>query len=422
MSLRPRSTSIPRHVAITGLGAVSPSGESVDAVWDAALAGVRPFTLLDHFPTEGLLNRVVARVRVGWEEKLSSSIRFRYDRHSWFALDAAEQALRDSGLDRDRVDPTRIGVAMGTAHGPIAVLEDQWSDLLDVPAADWTEHMSAYLMPQISMNTACAIVAILHNLQGPSIGVATACAAGASALGEAADAIRLGRADVMVAGAAEAAITRTAYYGYAKIGAMSRRNHDPEGALRPFDVDREGFVMGEGAAVLLLEEYEHARARGARIYGMLTGYGAASDSHHLTNMHPDGRGVQAALRGALSDAGIGPEAVDLVNAHGSSTRVNDLIESRALRQVMGAHRPMVQSTKSITGHLMGAAGSIEALLTVLQMYKGIVLPTVNCDEQDPECDVDLLLGAPREQRVRVALTSSAGFGGPDATVVIEEAP
>ena len=411
----------PRQVAVTGLGVVSPSGFSVEEVWNNALAGVRPFHLLTQFPTEGLLNQVVADIPESWEKRLPSSVRFRYDRHAWFALDAASQALKDSGLDMDRMDPTRAGVVMGTAHGPVAALEAQWLELAHLPLTEWTEMMGAYLMPHSSLNTACAATAIIHNLQGPSIGIATACAAGASALGEAADAIRLGRAEVMVAGAAEAAITRTAFYGYAKIGAMSRRNHDPEGALRPFDRDRDGFVMGEGAAVFVLEELEHARARGAKIYAMLTGYGAASDSHHLTNMHPDGRGVQAGLRGALRDAGLETTDIDLVNAHGSSTRVNDLIESRALRAVMGAHRPLVQSTKSLTGHLMGAAGAIEALFTVLQIHRGVVLPTANCEHQDPECDVDVLTGDPREMRIRAALTSSAGFGGPDATIAFEEA-
>ena len=422
MSARSSERSDRRRVAVTGLGVVAPSGDDVNAVWSAALAGHRPFRALDQFPTDGLTNRVVAAVPADWEARLPSSVRFRYDRHAWFALAAASEALADSGLELSRLEPTRIGIAMGTAHGPIAVLEEHFRSLADVPVTDWTDRLSAYLMPQVSLNTACAIVAIQHNLQGPSIGVATACTAGASAIGEAADAIRLGRADAMVAGAAEAAITRTAYYGYAKIGAMSERNHDPKGALRPFDVDRDGFVMGEGAAVLLLEEFEHARARGARIYAMLTGYGAASDSYHLTNMHPEGRGVQAALRGALRDAGLAPEDVDLVNAHGSGTRVNDSIESRALRHVLGARRPMVQSTKPYTGHLMGAAGSVEALFTVLQIHRRIVLPTLNCDAQDPECDVDLLTGSPREQHVRIALTSSAGFGGPHATLVLEAVP
>jgi len=422
MSTRTKRLSAPRQVAITGLGVVSPSADDVPSLWEAALAGVRPLRIVDRFPTDGLPARIAGQVRDGWEECLASSIRFRYDRHAWFALDAANEALKDSGVDLDRMDRTRAGIVMGTAHGPLAALEDEWRELRDIPESEWSESMSAYLMPQASLNTACAVVAIAHGLQGPSVGIATACAAGASALGEAEGAIRLGRADLMVAGGAEAAITRTAYHGYCKIGAMSERNHDPEGAPRPFDVHRDGFVMGEGSAVLILEELEHAKARGARIYAMLSGYGAASDSHHLTNMHPEGQGVQAGLRGALADAGLAAEAVDLVNAHGSSTRVNDAVESRALRSVLGSHRPIVQSTKPYTGHLMGAAGTVEALFTVLQMHKRVMLPTVNCAEQDPECDVDVYTGDPVDRRIRVALTSSAGFGGPDATILLEEAP
>jgi len=422
MSIRPFSGNGPRRVAVTGLGAVTPGGHDVPSIWKAALAGVRPFKPIDRFPTDNIPTKICAPVADGWENKLPSSVRFRYDRHSWFAKVAADEALVDSGIDLKKTDLTRVGVVMGTAHGPLAMLEEQWSALQDVPEQLWAEQMSAYLMPQASLNTACAIIAILHELQGPSVGIATACAAGASALGEAADAIRLGRADVMLAGAAEAAITRTAFHGYGKIGAMSERNHDPEGALRPFDINREGFVMGEGAAVLVLEEYEHAKARGARIYAMLTGYGAASDSHHLTNMHPEGRGVQAALRMAIRDAGIANEQVQLVNSHGSSTPVNDLIESKALRAVLGAHRPNVQSIKPYTGHLMGAAGSIEALFTVLQMHHGVVLPTPNCVDKDPACDVDVYVGDPREERVDVALTCSAGFGGPDACIVLEATP
>lgn len=408
-----------RRVAITGLGVVAPSGTCVRAVWQGALAGHRPFRAVDQFPTEGLANRVVAAVAPGWEDGLPTTVRFRYDRHAWFALAAAQEALADAGLPLGQLDPTRIGVAMGTAHGPVAAMEAQWLSLSGADRADWTEQMGAYVMPQASLNTACAAIAILHGLQGPSVGIATACAAGTSALGEAAGAIRLGRADVMLAGGAEAAITPALFHGYAKIGAMSRRNADPEGALRPFDRDRDGFVMGEGAAVLLLEELAHARARGARIYAMLAGYGAASDSFHLTNMHPEGRGVQAALRGALRDARLGPDDVDLINAHGSSTRVNDLTEAKALRAVFGARRCPVQSTKSLTGHLMGGAGAIEALLTVLQIHHGVALPTANCADPDPACDVDVLTGDPRPMRIRAALSSSSGFGGPNATVVLQ---
>jgi 3-oxoacyl-[acyl-carrier-protein] synthase II len=339
----------------------------------------------------------------------------RNDRYTHFGFVAAKQAYADSGLSPDRVDPDRIGVVVGSGIGGMATFETQHKRLLE----GGPRKVSPFTIPALIGNMCSGLVAIELGARGPNFGVVSACATATHALGEAFHMIRRGDADVMVAGGAEAAITPFAYASFCSMKAMSTRNDDPATACRPFALGRDGFIMGEGAGVLVLESLSHARARDARIYCELVGYAATADAFHITQPDPEGKGLSMAMRRALAGAGVAPGEVDYVNAHGTSTPYNDKFETLAIKRVFGDHarRFAVSSTKSMTGHLLGAAGGIESIISIKTIESGMVAPTINLHEPDPECDLDYVPNQARALKARVVLSNNLGFGGQNAAIV-----
>jgi 3-oxoacyl-[acyl-carrier-protein] synthase II len=407
-----------RRVAVTGLGTVNPLGRDPAAFWEACLAGRSGVGEIRSFDASPLRTRIAAEV-CGFDPEAHMDRRLarRLDRYGQFFLVAAGQALADAGLAYGEDDPAaeRAGVAVGSGIGGILTFQQE----MDAMRQRGYDRVSPYAIPQIICNMAGGQVSIDHHLYGPSLCAVTACAASANALGDAAEVIRRGDADVMVAGGAEAAIGEFALAGFGQARALSTRNHDPAGASRPFDSGRDGFVMGEGAAALVLEEESHARARGAAVYGVLAGYGMSSDGYHITLPRPGGAGAARAMRQALRSASLVPADIDYINAHGTSTPVNDAAETAAIKAVFGegAYAVPVSSTKSMTGHLLGGAGALEALVCLLAIRDGIVPPTINHQTPDPVCDLDYVPNKARRLPVRAAMSNSFGFGGHNVTLV-----
>jgi 3-oxoacyl-[acyl-carrier-protein] synthase II len=406
-----------RRVVITGLGCVSPVGHSAEESWQAVLAGrsgVGPLTLFD---SEGLPVRIAAEVK-GFDplRYMDRKEARKMDRFSQFAVAAAQEAVENAALEPTDADRHRIGVLIGSGIGGIATLEREIRTGLE---KGW-DRLSPFFIPMMICDMASGQVSIRFGLAGPNSCVVTACATGTNAIGDAAAIIRRGDADAMLAGGAEAAVTPSSVGGFAACRALSTHNEAPEKASRPFDALRDGFVIGEGSAVLVLEELERAKARGARILAELTGYGMSADAFHITQPAPEGEGAVRAMAAALRDAGIRPEQVGYVNAHGTSTGPNDRNETAALKTVFGEHayRMPVSSTKSMTGHLLGAAGAIEAMFCVQALRDGVVPPTINQENPDPECDLDYVPNVKREHRAEIAVSNSFGFGGHNATLVL----
>ncbi|GAU68949.1 putative 3-oxoacyl-[acyl-carrier-protein] synthase II [Streptomyces sp. NBRC 110611] len=401
-------------VAVTGIGLVTPGGVGVGPSWAAACDGL-PTAALDP-ALEGNPVRLACRVPGFDADGLLGARRaYRLDRFVQFALVAAHEALADSGLDPRSWDGARVGVVLGCADGGPGTVEQQHDVLRDRGAAK----VSPLLLPMQLPNMLAGQTAMEFGATGPNLVVATACASGATAIGTARDLLALDRCDVVLAGGSEAMITPLVMAGFAQMGALSLREDDPSAASRPFDADRDGFVAGEGAGVLVLERTADARARGAGVRGRIVGYGATADAHHMTSPHPEGAGVEQALRAALADAGADPADVQHVNAHGTSTPLNDLVEARALSRVLTG-RPLVTSTKGVTGHLLGAAGAVEAAFSVLAVEQGVVPPTANLSRLDPRMDIDVAR-ARTGTRVELALSNSCGFGGQNATLAIAAA-
>ncbi|HTE18961.1 MAG TPA: beta-ketoacyl-ACP synthase II [Armatimonadota bacterium] len=407
-----------RRVVITGLGCVSPVALSAEESWQAVLAGksgVAPITLFDTsaYP-----------VTIGAEVKGFDPLQYvdrkearKMDRFTQFAIAAAQEAVTSAGLEATRETGHRIGVMIGSGIGGIATLERE----IRVGQEKGPDRLSPFFIPMMICDMASGQVSIRFGFGGPNSCVVTACATGTNAIGDATAIIRRGDADAMVAGGAEAAITPMGLGGFAACRALSTRNEEPTRASRPFDGERDGFIMGEGAAVLVLEELEHARARGAQILAEVVGYGMSADAFHITMPSPDGEGAVRAMRHALREAEIEPEQVDYINAHGTSTVPNDKTETAAVKAVMGEHayRTPMSSTKSMTGHLLGAAGAIEAMFCVQAIRDGQLPPTINLENPDPACDLDYVPNVKREHTVNVALSNSFGFGGHNATLVIQ---
>ena len=407
-----------RRVVITGLGAVTPLGHTARETWEAAKAGVcgiAPITLYDHSAQKvSLAGEVKEFDPSGVLEK--KEIR-RMDRFAQFAVTAAAEAMAHSGLDLEREDRARIGVALSSGIGGIGTLQTS----CETGQSRGFDRVSPFFIPMVITNLAAGHIAIRFGLHGMCICPVAACAGGANAVGDAFRHIRDGYAEVMVAGGAEASITPLAMGGFTSMSALTDAS-DPSRASIPFDKERSGFVMGEGAAVLILEELEHARARGAQILGEITGYGATCDAYHITAPDPEGAWSAACMEQALADAGLAPEAVDYINAHGTSTPLNDSGETAAIRRVFGAHadRLMVSSTKSMTGHLLGASGAVEAALCVLALKDGFVPATINYQVPDPACDLDIVPNEGREADIRCAISNSLGFGGHNACLVFQK--
>jgi 3-oxoacyl-[acyl-carrier-protein] synthase II len=405
-----------RRVVVTGLGAVASLGHEVDAFWAGLLAGRSGVDRVSLFDPTPYASHVGAEVR-GWDaaDHMDPKEARRNDRYTHFGFVAAKQACRDAGLEMGREDPDRVGVMIGSGIGGMYTYESQ----LKVLAERGPRKISPFTIPSLIGNMCSGLFAIELGARGPNFGVVSACATGTHALGEAAHAIRRGDVDVMVAGGSEAAITPFAYASFCAMKAMSTRNDEPRRASRPFDRGRDGFVMGEGAGVLVLESLEHARARGARIYCELAGYAATCDAYHITQPDPEGKGLSMAMRRALAAAGLEPSAIDYINAHGTSTPYNDKFETLAIKRVFGDHarRVAISSTKSMTGHLLGAAGGIESVICVRALTAQAIPPTINLDDPDPDCDLDYVPGQAREARLRAVLSNNLGFGGQNSSIV-----
>jgi 3-oxoacyl-[acyl-carrier-protein] synthase II len=409
---------VKRRVVITGLGAISPIGLDVAECWSNAVAGrsgIRRITLLDPAP---YTTQIAGEVHGFEAEKfLDRKLAARSDRYTQFAIVAAKEAYASAGLGNGSVDPDRLGVIIGTGIGGLGTMEAEHSKALE----KGVDRISPFFCPMMIGNMACGRVAIELNARGINFATVTACATSGHAIAAAMDAIRLGRADAILAGGAEAPITMMGLGGFCSLKALSTRNDDPLTASRPFDRDRDGFVMSEGASVIVLEDYEAAVKRGAPILAEMLGAGMTCDAYHITAPAEGGEGSARAMVLAMKDAGITPEEVDYINAHGTSTELNDSGETQAIKTALGedrAHRIMVSSTKSVTGHMLGAAGAIELVFTVLAMREGIVPPTATLVNPDPTCDLDYVPGEARSASVRYALSNSFGFGGHNVSLAV----
>lgn len=405
-----------QRVVVTGIGMVTPVGNDMPTTWASLLSGRSGMGLITQFDHSEFKVHIAAEVKdfdpLRYVDKQTAR---RMDRFLHFATAAAVEALADAGFEMSQNDPRRVGVAIGSGIGGVHTLLEQQQVLLD----KGPRRVSPFAVPGLMLNSASAHVSIMIGARGPNLALATACATGTHAVGEAAEIIRRGKADVMITGGSEAAIVPMAMAGFENMGALSGRNDDPQGASRPFDAGRDGFVMGEGAGILVLELLDAAVARGARIYGEVIGYGCTADAHHITAPAEDGNGAAECMRMALEDAALPPEAVNYINAHGTSTPLNDAGETRAIKMIFGDHayRLAVSSTKSMTGHLMGAAGAIEAAFCLLALHHQIVPPTINYETPDPVCDLDYVPNVARRMTLNVAMSNSFGFGGHNGTVL-----
>ena len=409
-----------RRVVITGIGVVAPNGLNTASFWkniQEGRSGIRHYSAFD---SSDYVCKIAGEV-VDFDPTLyfkdSKAIK-RSDRFMQFALAASTMALKESGLNLDEVDRDRIGVSIGTGIGGLESVERAARKLVE----QGPSRVSPFAITSMMGNAASSLVSLEFGLCGPSICIATACATSGNTVGEALRAIQCGDADVFLAGGCEATVTRLGVAAFSAMKAVSLRNDAPEKASRPFDKDRDGFVMGEGAGILILEELEHALHRSAPIYCELVGYGCTADAYHVTHPHPEGRGVARAIQLAMDEAEVNAADLDYINAHATSTYVGDICETVAIKKALGAdaHRVAISSTKSMTGHLLGAAGGVELAICALAIRDGIIPPTINLDEPSPECDLDYVPNIAREQKVRVALNNSFGFGGHNTALIVKE--
>lgn len=411
-----------RRVVITGMGLVTPLGENVEEVWAKLCAGTSGIKLIKRWdPNEKkfpvLFGGECSDFDVGNYGVDVKEAR-RVDRFGQFGIAASVSAIKDSGLDFEKEDRTRIGVIIGTGIGGIETIQEQTYTL----AGRGVTRVSPFTVPRLMANAAAGNVSIIYGLHGQSCSVATACATGADALGMALRSIRHGYSDVMIAGGSEAALCEIGMASFCAARALSTRNEDPTLASRPWDKNRDGFVMSEGAGIVVLEELDHALKRGAKIYAELVGYGVTSDAYHITAPHEDGLGAMAAMRMALQDAGINPQDVDYINAHGTSTLLGDVAETKAVKAVFGAHahKLAISSTKSQIGHLLGASGGVETIFTALAAMRNLIPPTINLDEPGEGCDLDYVPKNARDLKVTYAMSNSFGFGGHNGSVVLKK--
>jgi 3-oxoacyl-[acyl-carrier-protein] synthase II len=405
-------------VVVTGMGVVSPVGVGWQSYWKALLAGQNGVGRITRFDPEDFTTRIAAEVQdFNPEDYLDRRELKRMDRFTQFAVIAAKMAVEDSKLDISGEDPDEVGVIIGSGIGGIETMEEQGKIL----HTKGPNRVSPFFVPMMISNMASGQVAISLGAKGPNTSVVTACASSTHALGEAMRIIRHGEADVMLAGGSEAAITPLAVAGFCSMKAMSTQNDQPERASRPFDAQRDGFVMGEGSAVLVLESLEHAKKRGAHIYAQIAGYGATADAYHIVATSPDGEGAARAMKRALADGDLEPCDVDYINAHGTSTQLNDSSETTAIRTVFGEHaeKIAISSTKSMTGHLLGAAGAIEAVASILAIIDNMAPPTINFEQRDPACDLDYVPNQARSMRIDNVISNSFGFGGHNAVLAFK---
>jgi 3-oxoacyl-[acyl-carrier-protein] synthase II len=408
-----------RRVVVTGMGAITPVGNDVATTWRALLDGKSGAGPITHFDASNFPVKFACEVKdfdpLTYMERKEAK---RADQFTQYAVGAAHQAMTDAGLAKQNgIDPDRIGVIVGSGIGGLRSFEEQH----DVYRQRGPGKISPFFIPMFISDIAAGIVSMQFNAKGPNYATVSACATSAHAIGDAYRTIQYGDADIMITGGAEATVTPMAIGGFANMKALSERNESPETASRPFDGTRDGFVMGEGSGMVILEELEHARARGARIYAEIVGYGATGDAYHLTAPAPNGEGAQRAMKRALKDASLGPEDIQYINAHGTSTPANDLNETLAIKAVFGdaATTVNVSSTKSATGHMLGAAGAVEFLISTLAVKEGVIPPTINYETADPECDLDYTPNEPVRRHVDAALSNSFGFGGHNTTLAVK---
>lgn len=404
-----------RRVAVTGMGVVTCVGVGVDRMWDNLVAGRSGIGPIEHFDASAYPTRFAGYVKdFDPAAVIDQKEARRLSRFQQFALVAADEALRDAGLDEVPADlQPRAGAIVGSGIGGLQTMEDQLRVLIERGPG----RISPFLVPMMIVDLAAGLISIRYGLKGINYAPVSACATGNHAIGEAFEAIRRGDADLVVAGGFDAGVTPLGLAGFCAARALSTRNDDPQGASRPFSASRDGFVISEGGALLVLEEWEHARARGARIRAELVGYGATADAYHITAPAPDGAGAERSMRLALAKAGLAPDDVDYINAHGTSTPAGDVAETAAVKAVFGASAPPISSTKSMMGHMLGGAGAAEAVVCVLAIERSVIPPTINLSDPDPACDLDYVPNVARRQRVAVAMSNSFGFGGHNATLV-----
>ena len=408
-----------RRVAVTGVGLVTPVGLTTRETWESLLAGRPGIGPITRFDASDYACRIAGEVKGFSPERfLEKKEVKKFDTFIHYAVAAAKEALSDSGVGIDESNAERVGVSVGSGIGGLPLIEEMHKTLLE----KGPRRISPFFIPRLIVNMSSGLISILTGAKGPNTAVATACATSAHAIGDAANVIRRGEADVMIAGGTESVVVPLAIGGFAAMRALSTRNDDPAAASRPWDRDRDGFVLGEGAGILVLEELGQAVARGAAIYAELAGYGMSGDAYHISAPSDDGDGPYRVMRNTLADAGLPPDSVDYVNAHGTSTPHGDRIETIALKRAFGDHarKLAVSSTKSMTGHLLGAAGGLEAGITALTVRHGVVPPTINYSTPDPECDLDYTPNVARERTVNVAITNSFGFGGTNACLLLKK--
>ena len=409
-----------RRVVITGLGAITPVGNNVLSFWNALKEGISGIDRITYFDASKFDSQIAGEVKgfnpLDWG--LTQKEVNRMEKFVQFAICASKEAIEDAGLDLEKEDRTRIGVLIGSGIGSLRIIEEQHKILLE----QGPKKITPFLIPLLIVNEASGQVAIKYDLKGPNLCITTACASGGHAIGEAFKIIQRGDAEIMISGGTESCITPLGVGGFCALKALSTCNTEPKKASRPFDLKRDGFVIAEGAGVVILEELEHALKRNAKIYAELAGYGASCDAYHITAPDPDGYGAYLAMKWALEDACLNIEDIDYINAHGTSTKLNDKIETQAIKLLFKdrAKKIMVSSTKSMTGHLLGAAGGIEFIVCCLVIKDKVVPPTINYEYPDPECDLDYVPNNAREFKVKACLSNSLGFGGHNATLVVKE--
>ncbi len=410
-----------KRVVVTGLGALTPIGNSIPEYWDGLISGRSGAAPITYFDTERFKTKFACEIKnFDTKDYFDRKELRRLDKFTQYAMVSSDEAIADSGIDLNNVDKYRVGVIWGAGIGGLETFQNE---VINFANGDGTPRFNPFFIPKMIADIAPGNISIKHGFMGPNYTTVSACASSANAIFDALNTIRLGYSDVIVTGGSEAAVTQAGMGGFNAMHALSTRNDSPETASRPFDASRDGFVLGEGSGALILEEYEHAKARGAKIYAEVVGGGLSSDAHHMTAPHPEGKGVVAVMKNCLNNAGLKPEDVDAINTHGTSTPLGDVAELKAIKEVFGEHAKTINinSTKSMTGHLLGAAGAIEAISSILAMQNGIVPPTINHTEADENIDssLNLTLNKPQKRDVKVALSNTFGFGGHNACVAFK---
>ena len=407
-----------RRVVVTGLGVISPVGIDVPSAWDSIINGRSGIGPITRFDSTAFNTHIAGEVR-GFDatKYMSGKEARRYDSFIHYGIAAAKEALADAGISAHPANPDRYGLSIGSGIGGLPLIQETYAAYL----AGGPRKISPFFIPGSIINMISGLISIEYGFQGPNLAVVTACSTANHSIGESMRKIEFGDADVMIVGGSEAAICELGIGGFNAARAISTRNDDPAGASRPWDVDRDGFVLGEGAGVLVIEEYEHAKARGAKIYCELAGYGVSGDAYHVTAPREDGDGARRCMMNALRNASLNPSDIDYVNAHGTSTPLGDIAEATAVKAAFGDHtkKLMVSSTKSMTGHLLGAAAGIEAVFTILALHHGVIPPTINLHKQDPAVDLDLVPNTARQVKIDVVMSNSFGFGGTNSTLVFK---